>query len=230
MAVEGVVLGEVTPNAANEGVVLAEVEAPVVAVAVAVAVKLVEPVFTLEPKPEDDWTPDEAVTFANEKLDVGLDDKPANKPVAAPAEPLPIPLLLPVPVELPKAELVENENDGAEEADVGVALGNEKLGAEDAEEAGAVSELKLEELRNENAGVDDELDWVWVVELKLLEIELDDAPVKLGKEVAGDDMATEEKLTAVVPNKPELKGELKVVDVTEAEDNPEPEDDQINQN
>ncbi|KAD5316948.1 hypothetical protein E3N88_16894 [Mikania micrantha] len=70
-------------------------------------------------------------------LEDGLDDEPANKPVADVAEPL----LL--------AELVVNENDGA---DVD-AFEKEKLGAE---EAGAVvNELELEDPRNENPGKDE---------------------------------------------------------------------------
>lgn len=76
-----------------------------------------------------------------------------------------------VDVDFPK---LENEKEGAD----AVALGNEKLGAEAAEE---VTELALEALRNENPGAEDAAGGV-VTEL---EIELDDdavAPAKLEKE------------------------------------------------
>ncbi|KAI3707997.1 hypothetical protein L2E82_36982 [Cichorium intybus] len=115
--------------------------------------------------------PVEAVTFVKEKLDVGLNDEPADAVVLDGSEPL-------VAVDFPK---LENEKEGAD----AVAFGNEKLGAEAAEE---VTELALEALRNEIPGAEDAAGGV-VIEL---EIEVDDdavvilvlqvAPAKLEKE------------------------------------------------
>lgn len=75
---------DVTPNAENDGVLPAEVEALVVVVVGTVV---------------------DADTCANEKLVVGLCDEPADKTVVEGAEPL----LLTADVDFPKAELVENE-------------------------------------------------------------------------------------------------------------------------